>query len=195
MERKAAVERKTAETEIFVSLNLDGTGESSVSTGIGFLDHMLTLFARHGLFDLEVKARGDLHVDSHHTVEDTGIALGQAISKAVGGKEGIRRYGSAILPMDETLMLCALDLSGRPFFVMDAELKAERLGTLETETIKEFFCAAANCGAMNLHFKEFHGENTHHVIEAMFKAFGRALSEAVSVDGRIKGVLSTKGSL
>ena len=195
MERKAAVERKTAETEIFVSLNLDGTGESSVSTGIGFLDHMLTLFARHGLFDLEVKARGDLHVDSHHTVEDTGIALGQAISKAVGGKEGIRRYGSAILPMDETLMLCALDLSGRPFFVMDAELKAERLGTLETETIKEFFCAAANSGAMNLHFKEFHGENTHHVIEAMFKAFGRALSEAVSVDGRIKGVLSTKGSL
>ena len=193
--RTADIRRDTQETRIQLTLNLDGTGKSNIATGVGFLDHMLTLFARHGLFDLEVKARGDLHVDSHHTVEDTGIALGQAISKAVGGKEGIRRYGSAILPMDETLMLCALDLSGRPFFVMDAELKAERLGTLETETIKEFFCAAANSGAMNLHFKEFHGENTHHVIEAMFKAFGRALSEAVSIDGRIKGVLSTKGSL
>ena len=195
MERKAAVERKTAETEIFVSLNLDGTGESSVSTGIGFLDHMLTLFARHGLFDLEVKARGDLHVDSHHTVEDTGIALGQAILKAVGGKEGIRRYGSAILPMDETLALGAVDLSGRPFLNFQAEFTVPRLGDMDTEMVREFFYAVSYSAAMNLHLKILEAGNNHHMAEALFKAFGKALDMAVSEEPRIKDVWSTKGSL
>ncbi len=195
MERTAVMERVTGETKIRVRLSLDGTGESRVRTGIGFFDHMLTLFAKHGLFDLEAEAEGDLEVDTHHTIEDMGIVLGQAIAQAVGDKKGIRRYGSSILPMDEVLMLCALDLSGRPYLVCDAQFSAERVGQMETEMVKEFFYAVSYSGAMNLHFKEFHGENTHHVIEAMFKAFGRALSVAVSVDERISGVLSTKGIL
>ncbi|MCI8549316.1 MAG: imidazoleglycerol-phosphate dehydratase HisB [Lachnospiraceae bacterium] len=195
MERTAKIERKTKETSIQMTLNLDGTGKSRVDTGIGFLDHMLTLFAKHGFFDLEVTVKGDLEVDTHHSIEDTGIVLGQAILGAVGDKKGIRRYGSCMLPMDEVLMVCALDLSGRPYFVYDAELKAERVGALETEMIREFFYAVSYSAAMNLHIKEIHGENTHHIIEAMFKAFGRALDMATMTDGRIDGILSTKGSL
>lgn len=195
MERTATIVRKTKETEIEITLNLDGKGESKINTGIGFLDHMLILFAKHGLFDLEVTVRGDLEVDTHHSIEDTGIVLGQAIKEAAGDKKGIRRYGSCILPMDEVLLLCSLDLSGRPYLVYDADLKAERVGTLETEMIKEFFYAVSYSAAMNLHIKEFHGENTHHVIEAMFKSFAKALDMATTVDERIPGLLSTKGSL
>ncbi len=195
MARTAVIERRTKETEIVLSLNLDGTGESKTDTGIGFLDHMLTLFAKHGFFDLEVTVKGDLEVDTHHSVEDTGIVLGQAIAQAAGDKQGICRYGSCILPMDEVLMVCALDLSGRPYLVFDAELKAERVGALETEMVREFFYAVSYGAAMNLHIKELHGENTHHVIEAMFKAFGRALDMATGKDGRIRGLLSTKGAL
>ncbi|HIZ43883.1 MAG TPA: imidazoleglycerol-phosphate dehydratase HisB [Firmicutes bacterium] len=195
MERTASIHRQTKETDIAVTLNLDGTGESSIETGIGFLDHMLTLFARHSFVDLTVRVKGDLEVDTHHSIEDTGIVLGEAIKAAVGDKKGIRRYGSCILPMDETLLLCALDLSGRPYLVYDAQLKAERVGTLETEMIREFFYAVSYSAAMNLHIKEIHGENTHHIIEAMFKAFGKALSAAVEKDPRIRGLLSTKGAL
>lgn len=195
MARTAAVERNTKETQITLTLNLDGTGESKADTGIGFLDHMLTLFAKHGFFDLEVKVKGDLEVDTHHSIEDTGIVLGQAILQAVGDKKGICRYGSCMLPMDEVLMACALDLSGRPYLVYDAELKSERVGALETEMIQEFFYAVSYSAAMNLHIKELHGENTHHVIEAMFKAFARALDMATQKDERIQGLLSTKGSL
>ncbi len=193
--RTASIERNTKETQIRLSLNLDGTGISKVDTGIGFLDHMLILFAKHGLFDLEVKINGDLEIDTHHSIEDCGIVLGQAIKEAVGDKMGIRRYGSCILPMDEVLMLCSLDLSGRPYFVCDASFQAERVGAFETEMVKEFFYAVSYSAAMNLHFKEFHGENTHHVIEAMFKAFSKALDVATIVDERIPGLLSTKGSL
>ncbi len=195
MARTAMVERNTKETQITLTLNLDGSGESRVDTGIGFLDHMLTLFAKHGFFDLEVDVKGDLEVDTHHSIEDTGIVLGQAIARAVGDKQGICRYGSCTLPMDEVLMICALDLSGRPYLVFDARLKAERVGTLETEMIQEFFYAVSYGAAMNLHIKELHGENTHHVIEAMFKAFARALDMATGKDERIRGLLSTKGAL
>ena len=193
--RSAQIERNTNETKIRLSLNLDGTGKSICRTGIGFLDHMLTLFAKHGLFDLEVEINGDLEVDTHHSIEDCGIVLGQAIKEAAGDKMGIRRYGTCILPMDEVLMLCSLDLSGRPYFVSNARFQAERVGTFETEMVHEFFYAVSYAAAMNLHFEEFHGENTHHVIEAMFKAFSRALDSAVYVDERIPGLLSTKGSL
>ena len=193
--KTASIERNTKETQIKLSLNLDGTGVSKVDTGIGFLDHMLILFAKHGLFDLEVTINGDLEVDTHHSIEDCGIVLGRAIKEAVGDKMGIRRYGTCILPMDEVLMLCSLDLSGRPCFVCDASFQAERVGAFETEMVKEFFYAVSYSAAMNLHFKEFHGENTHHVIEAMFKAFSKALDSATIVDERIPGLLSTKGSL
>ncbi len=193
--RSAQIERNTNETKIRLSLNLDGTGKSICRTGIGFLDHMLTLFAKHGLFDLEVEIDGDLEVDTHHSIEDCGIVLGQAIKEATGDKMGIRRYGTCILPMDEVLMLCSLDLSGRPYFVSNARFQAERVGTFETEMVHEFFYAVSYAAAMNLHFEEFHGENTHHVIEAMFKAFSKALDSAVYVDERIPGLLSTKGSL
>ena len=193
--RSAQIERNTNETKIRLSLNLDGTGKSICRTGIGFLDHMLTLFAKHGLFDLEVEINGDLEVDTHHSIEDCGIVLGQAIKEAAGDKMGIRRYGTCILPMDEVLMLCSLDLSGRPYFVSNARFQAERVGTFETEMVHEFFYAVSYAAAMNLHFEEFHGENTHHVIEAMFKAFSKALDSAVYEDERIPGLLSTKGSL
>jgi len=193
--REASISRKTNETDIVLKLNLDGSGKCDAASGIGFFDHMLNSFARHGQFDIELRCRGDLHVDTHHSVEDIGIVLGKAIAEAVGDKKGIRRYGSSLLPMDESLVMTVIDLSGRPFFVWDAELKAERVGTLETETVKEFFAAIAYSAAMNLHIKEMYGENTHHVIEAMFKAFARALSEAVSSDPKITGILSTKGSL
>ena len=193
--RSAAVERKTLETGVSVEWNLDGSGSCEINTGIGFLDHMLTLLAKHSFSDLTVQAKGDLDVDSHHTVEDCGIVLGQAIKEAAGDKMGIRRYGTCILPMDEVLMLCSLDLSGRPYFVSNARFQAERVGTFETEMVHEFFYAVSYAAAMNLHFEEFHGENTHHVIEAMFKAFSKALDSAVCVDERIPGLLSTKGSL
>lgn len=195
MERQAEITRNTKETLIQLKLNLDGTGKASVSTGIGFFDHMLEGFARHGLFDLEVNVTGDLHVDCHHTIEDTGIVLGQAIRQAVGDKKGIRRYGSRILPMDEVLVICALDLGGRPYYSSDAEFQTERIGEFDTEMIKEFFYAISYSAAMNLHFKMLTPGNSHHMAEGMFKAFAKALDEAVSYDERITDVLSTKGTL
>lgn len=193
--RKAHIVRNTRETKIVMDLNLDGKGEADISTGIGFFDHMLNSFARHGFFDLTVKVEGDLEVDTHHTIEDTGIVLGMAIREATGKKEGIKRYGSVILPMDEALILCALDLCGRPYLVYDLTLDREYVGDLETEMIREFFYAVSYAGEMNLHVKQFSGMNNHHIIEGAFKAFGKALDEAVSIDNRIQGVLSTKGSL
>ncbi|MDO4261869.1 MAG: imidazoleglycerol-phosphate dehydratase HisB [Eubacteriales bacterium] len=195
MSRTADIERNTKETRIRAKLSLDGTGASKIDTGIGFFDHMLDGFARHGLFDLELRADGDLHVDCHHTVEDTGIVLGNAIRSAAGDKKGIRRYGSCILPMDDALVLCAVDLSGRPYYVSDAVFQAPSIGGLDTETIGEFFYAVSYSAAMNLHFKVLSGSNGHHICEAMFKAFAKALDAAVSYDDRITDVLSTKGSL
>lgn len=195
MTRDASIERKTKETEIKLNLNLDGTGCSDICTGVGFFDHMLDGFARHGLFDLWVRVHGDLHVDDHHTIEDTGIVLGTAIKKAAGSKKGIRRYGSAILPMDEVLVLCALDLSGRPYFSSDAVFQSEKIGDMSAEMIKEFFYAISYSAGMNLHFKVLTNGNSHHLAEAMFKSFAKALDQAVSLDPRITDVLSTKGSL
>ena len=191
-ERIASVERNTKETKIKVKLNL---GKADIHTGIGFFDHMLEGFARHGFFDLEIQVQGDLHVDDHHTVEDTGIVLGTAIREALGDKKGIRRYGSRILPMDETLVLCAVDLCGRPYFVFDGAFTQEKVGEMETEMIREFFYAVSYSSAMNLHLRIIDGFNNHHKAEAMFKAFAKALDEAVSFDPRITDVLSTKGSL
>ncbi len=193
--RSSVQRRKTAETDIRLSLTLEGTGNGSSETGIGFFDHMLTAFAKHGLFDLRVTCEGDLYVDTHHTAEDVGIVLGDAIAEAVGDKEGIKRYGSAIVPMDEALVLCAIDLCGRPVFVPDLPFSVERIGELETEVIPEFFKAVSDHALMNLHLRVICGSNNHHIAEAAFKAFARALSEAVSIDPRITGVLSTKGSL
>lgn len=195
MGREAHVCRVTGETEIEMTLNLDGSGQAEIATGIGFFDHMLSSFARHGFFDLSLTVKGDLQVDTHHTVEDTGIVLGQAIGKALGDKAGIRRYGSMLLPMDEALMLCSLDLCGRPYLVWDVSLDRERVGEFETETAREFFYAVSYGAAMNLHLKQLSGVNSHHIIEGAFKAFGRALDEACGWDPRIKGVLSTKGIL
>lgn len=193
--RKAHVSRKTSETDIEISICLDGTGECDADTGIGFFDHMLNSFARHGLFDLSVKVRGDLYVDSHHTIEDTGIVLGEAIKKALGDKKGIRRFGYFILPMDETLVLASLDLSGRPYLNFQVPLTVERVGAMDTEMVREFFYAISYSCGMNLHLKLMDGTNNHHIIEAAFKAFAKALDEAVSYDARITDVLSTKGSL
>ena len=195
MDRKAACERKTKETDISLSLNIDGSGRTKIDTGIGFFDHMLDGFARHGLFDLEIKVTGDLGVDCHHTIEDTGIVLGQAVREALGNKAGIRRYGHSILPMDETLALCAVDLSGRAYLRYDAEFTTPRLGEMDTEMVREFFYAVSYSSAMNLHLKKVHGENNHHIIEAAFKAFAKALDEATGMDPRITDVLSTKGAL
>ncbi len=195
MSRIAEIQRKTKETDIFVTLDLDGTGKSEISTGIGFFDHMLEGFSRHGFFDLKCQVKGDLHVDGHHTVEDTGIVLGQAIAKALGDKQGICRYGSFILPMDETLVLCAVDLCGRPYLNFDAAFPVERVGELDTQLVREFFYALSYSAGMNLHIKLLDGINAHHMIEAMFKAYGKALDQAVSMDSRISDVLSTKGSL
>lgn len=194
-ERVATITRNTSETKISLRLNLDGTGKAGISTGIGFFDHMLEGFSRHGFFDLDLKVEGDLNVDTHHTIEDTGIALGNAIKEALGDKFGIRRYGDRVLPMDESLVLCAIDLSGRPYFVMDHEFTVAKVGEMETEMVKEFFYAVAYAAGMNLHFQILRAGNNHHVIEGMFKAFAKALDEAVSADPRITGVLSTKGSL
>ena len=195
MARYAFVERNTSETKIKMSLNLDGSGKAKIHTGIGFFDHMLNSFARHGFFDLEVEVEGDLWVDCHHTIEDVGIVLGEAIRQAVGDKKGIKRYGSFLLPMDETLVLCAIDLSGRPYFVMDCDFTMERVGEFDTEMVKEFFYAVSYSSAMNLHLKKVHGENNHHIIEAAFKAFAKALDEATGMDPRITDALSTKGAL
>lgn len=195
MSRNTTVERKTKETDIHMTLEIDGTGMSEVDTGIGFFDHMLEGFSKHGFFDLQLKVKGDLAVDGHHTVEDTGIVLGQAIKEAIGDKKGIRRYGSFILPMDDTLVLCALDLSGRPYLVYEGEFAAEKVGCMDTELVKEFFYAISYSAGMNLHIKVLSGTNAHHIIEAMFKAFAKALDEATSIDARIQDVLSTKGTL
>lgn len=195
MARIADYVRKTKETDISLHLNLDGTGSSSINTGIGFFDHMLDGFARHGLFDLKVNVAGDLAVDCHHTIEDTGIVLGNAIKEAVGDKKGIRRYGSCILPMDETLVLCAVDLSGRPYLVLDGEFTTDRVGYMDTEMVKEFFYAISYTAGMNLHIRVLSGGNNHHMIEAMFKAFAKALDQATVIDPRITDILSTKGSL
>lgn len=195
MNRMAEVTRKTKETDILIRLDLDGAGKSEVSTGIGFLDHMLEGFARHGFFDLTCTVKGDLHVDGHHSVEDTGIVLGQTIAKALGEKKGICRYGSFILPMDDALVLCAVDLCGRPYLNFDAAFSVERVGELDTELVREFFYAVSYSAGMNLHIKTLDGRNAHHIIEAMFKAFAKALDQAVSKDQRIDDVLSTKGSL
>ena len=195
MARTADYVRKTKETDISLHLNLDGTGSSSTHTGIGFFDHMLDGFARHGLFDLKVNVAGDLAVDCHHTIEDTGIVLGNAIKEAVGDKKGIRRYGSCILPMDETLVLCAVDLSGRPYLVFDGEFTTDRVGYMDTEMGKEFFYAISYTAGMNLHIRVLSGGNNHHMIEAMFKAFAKALDQATVIDPRITDILSTKGSL
>lgn len=194
-ERIGSYTRKTKETEISLSINLDGQGKNQIETGIPFFDHMLNGFARHGLFDLEVQVKGDLEVDCHHTVEDTGIVMGQAIADALGDKSGIKRYGSCILPMDETLALCAIDLSGRPYFKYDAEFTVEHLGGLDTEMVKEFFYAVSYSVAMNLHLKILDGGNNHHMAEALFKAFGKALDAATMEEPRMQGVWSTKGSL
>ena len=195
MARTADYVRKTKETDISLHLNLEGTGSSSINTGIGFFDHMLDGFARHGLFDLKVNVAGDLAVDCHHTIEDTGIVLGNAIKEAVGDKKGIRRYGSCILPMDETLVLCAVDLSGRPYLVFDGEFTTDRVGYMDTEMVKEFFYAISYTAGMNLHIRVLSGGNNHHMIEAMFKAFAKALDQATVIDPRITDILSTKGSL
>ena len=193
--RIAEYTRKTKETDIYLSFDLDGRGDAKVDTGIGFFDHMLDGFARHGLFDLNVKVTGDLVVDCHHTIEDTGIVLGNAIKKAVGDKKGIKRFGSCMLPMDETLVLCAVDLSGRPYLSFDAEFTTDRVGYMDTEMVREFFYAVSYSAGMNLHLKVITGGNNHHMIEAMFKAFAKALDEATIIDPRITDILSTKGSL
>ena len=193
--RTAEIARKTRETDIIVSINVDGTGKSEISTGIGFFDHMLEGFARHGLFDLKVKAVGDLHVDCHHTIEDTGIVLGQAIAQAIGDKKGIKRYGNSILPMDETLVMSAIDLCGRPYFVMDADFTAPMVGEFDTQMVREFFYAISYSAMMNLHLRVITGTNDHHKIEALFKSFAKSLDEATTIDSRITDVLSTKGAL
>lgn len=194
-ERKAQVTRTTKETDILININLDGIGKCTADTGIGFFDHMLEGFAKHGLFDLNVKVKGDLNVDDHHTIEDTGIALGEAVLKAVGDKKGIKRYGSCILPMDETLVLCAIDLSGRPYYSSDLSFTFDKMGDMNTNMVKEFFYAVSYTGMMNLHFKQLSGDNDHHIAEASFKAFAKSLDMATTIDPRITDVLSTKGTI
>lgn len=195
MERIAEVTRETKETSIHMKLNLDGEGNASVNTGIGFFDHMLEGFSKHGFFDLSLSVKGDLHVDGHHTVEDTGIVLGTAIKDAVGDKKGIKRYGYFILPMDDALALCAVDLCGRPYLQFDCTFPNDMTGGFDASLVKEFFYAVSYSAAMNIHVKMLNGENSHHMIEAVFKAFAKALDDAVAMDARIKDVLSTKGSL
>ncbi len=193
--RSAHCKRKTKETDIDLMFTIDGSGQSSITTDIGFFDHMLDGFARHGLFDLDVTVKGDLLVDCHHTIEDCGIVLGEAIKQAVGDKKGICRYGSCILPMDETLVLCAIDLSGRPYLSFDAEFTTNRIGYMDTEMIREFFYAISYSAGMNLHIQVLKAGNNHHMAEAMFKAFAKALDAATTKDPRIADILSTKGSL
>ena len=194
-DRISNVSRKTKETDINLTFSVDGTGNANVDTGIGFFDHMLEGFAKHGFFDLDIVCEGDLEVDTHHTIEDCGIVLGQAIKEAIGDKKGIKRYGNFILPMDESLVLCAVDLCGRPYLAWDANFTVPQIGDLETEMIKEFFYAISYSAGMNLHIKVLTPGNNHHMAEAMFKAFAKALDEATMVDPRITDILSTKGSL
>ena len=193
--RKSKRERETSETKINLSLNLDGSGKYKIDTGIGFFDHMLEGFTKHGLFDMELSVEGDIHVDGHHTIEDTGIVLGEAIREAVGSKVGIKRFGSMILPMDDALVLCAVDLGGRPYLSYEAQFDKEQIGYLDTELIREFFYAISYTAGMNIHIKVISGFNSHHIAEAMFKSFAKALDEAVTYDSRIKTVQSTKGTL
>lgn len=195
MGRIATGSRTTKETDVFVALNLDGHGNNDIQTGIGFFDHMLDGFARHGLFDLTVKVNGDLHVDCHHTIEDTGIVLGEVIAHALGNKAGIKRYGHMLLPMDETLALCAVDLSGRPYLKYDAAFTVDKIGGMDTEMIREFFYAVAYSAKMNIHLKIMDGENNHHMAEALFKSFGKALDMATMPEPRMKEVWTTKGKL
>jgi len=195
IERQAKILRESNETNIEVSIDLDGSGNYEGDTGIGFFDHMLNLFAKHGLLDLSVKAVGDLFVDSHHTIEDVGIVIGMAIKEALKGKEGIKRYGTSFVPMDETLATVSLDLSGRAYLVFDAEFTVDKIGGFDSEMVEEFFRAVATNGGITLHARVIYGKNNHHMVEALFKALGKALSEALTYDKRIKGVLSTKGSL
>lgn len=193
--RFSTINRKTKETDIHMEFNLDGKGSSQIETGIGFFNHMLDSFVRHGFFDMKLTAKGDLYVDSHHTVEDTGIVLGQAIKNALGDKKGIRRYGSFMIPMDESLVCCAIDLSGRPFLSYDLKFDSDKVGYIDTELIKEFFYAVSYNAGMNLHIRMLSGENNHHIAEAAFKAFAKALDEACGYDDRIQDVLSTKGTI
>ena len=194
--RSSQITRKTAETGISVQINLDGTGIYDNQTGIGFFDHMLDQLARHSLIDMNIRAQGDLHIDDHHTVEDTGIALGQALTQALGDKRGIRRYGACLLPMDDALLRCALDLSGRPFLIWNVDLPTPKIGTFDTELVREFFQALSTHGGITLHIDQLHGFNSHHIAEAAFKAVARALREAVETDPRkADAVPSTKGAL
>jgi imidazoleglycerol-phosphate dehydratase len=195
MGRTAAIRRETKETQIDLRLDLDGAGQSAIATGVGFFDHMLTHLARHGLFNLDVSAKGDLHIDAHHTVEDVGICFGKALVQALGDKTGIRRYGHAIVPMDETLVTSAVDLSGRPFLVWKAVIPNETLGTFHSSLAREFWQAVASAGILNLHVVAHHGENTHHLIETIFKATAQALRAATEMDPRAEGIPSTKGVL
>lgn len=194
-ERFANISRKTKETDIQMDFNLDGKGNSQIETGIGFFNHMLDSFTRHGFFDMKLNVKGDLYVDSHHTVEDTGIVLGQAIKKALGDKKGISRYGFFMLPMDEALVSCAIDLSGRPYLSYDLKFNNDRIGYMDTELVKEFFYAVSYSAGMNIHINMINGENNHHIAEATFKAFAKALDEASGFDKRIQDVLSTKGTI
>ena len=193
--RTAEISRKTKETDIIVKLNLDGTGKADINSGIGFFDHMLNSFAKHSFIDLEVKVVGDLNVDGHHSVEDTGIVLGEALKQALGDKNGIKRYGSSILPMDETLVLAAVDFCGRPYLNYKLDFTMPKIGELDSELIREFFYAVSYSAGMNLHIKQLDGTNNHHIAEAAFKAFAKAVDEAKTVDPRVTGTLSTKGSL
>ena len=195
MSRKASIERITRETSIRLELEIDGSGEAKICTSVPFLDHMLDLFTRHGLFDLRVEAKGDIDIDCHHTVEDIGIVLGQAFREALGDKKGIRRYGQASVPMDETLASVAVDLSGRPFMVYHVNLPKVKIGEFDVELAKEFFQAFTNNVGANLHINVMYGENVHHILEACFKGMARALDLATQVDSRIEGVMSTKGKL
>ena len=195
MDRIASITRTTKETKIQLTLNLDGTGKADIQTGIGFFDHMLHSFARHGFFDLTLQVEGDLYVDCHHTIEDVGIVLGEAIKGALGEKKSIKRYGSFFLPMDEALVMCAIDLSGRPYLDFELPFTVERVGDFDTEMAKEFFYAISYSAGMNLHMRRMRGDNNHHLLEASFKAFAKALDEASTIDDRIQDVLSTKGTL
>lgn len=194
--RQTSLTRTTAETDVSVEINLDGTGQYDIQTGVGFFDHMLDQLARHSLIDMTVRAKGDLHIDDHHTVEDVGITLGQALAKALGDKRGIRRYGACLLPMDDALVRCALDLSARPFLVWNVDLPTDKIGTFDTELVREFFQAFGTQGGITLHVDMLHGLNSHHIVEAAFKSVARALREAVEVDPRKHGdIPSTKGAL
>jgi imidazoleglycerol-phosphate dehydratase len=195
MSRQATIERVTKETQIKLSLEIDGTGEAKICTSVSFLDHMLDLFARHGLFNLQVDAKGDIDIDFHHTVEDIGIVLGQALKEALGDKKGIRRYGQATVPMDETLASVAVDISGRPYLVYHVSLPKVKIGEFDVELVREFFQAVVNNLGVNIHVNAMYGDNVHHIVEACFKAFARAMDQATQVDPRIEGVMSTKGKL